>query len=279
MRGFKSDMVMESNPGVRLVVFDWAGTVVDFGCQGPAKAFVDGFAQVGVPVTMAEARGPMGLAKKEHIRQMLCMHSVSTRWNETKGRSWTESDVEDIYRWVTPMQVEAAGRLGRPIDGVVECVEMLRSRGVRIGGTTGYFREAADAAREEAARHGYRPDVSVCADEVPAGRPAPWMLFRVMELTGCYPANRVIKIGDTKADIEEGVNAGAFSVGVIDSSNAMGLSTEDFQNLDSHLLEEKRNHIQNDFLRAGAHATICNLSELHDLLDNVYPRWLESVSR
>ncbi len=279
MRGFKGKMVKESNPSVRLVVFDWAGTVVDFGCQGPAKAFVDGFAQVGVPVTMEEARGPMGLAKKEHIRQMLSMHSISSRWNEMKGRGWTESDVDEIYRWVTPMQIEAAGRLGRPIDGVLECVEYLRRRGVKIAGTTGYFQEAADAARAEAASFGYRPDVSVCADEVPAGRPAPWMLFRVMEKTGCYPATRVIKIGDTKADIEEGLNAGAFSVGIIDSSNAMGLSTESFQSLEPEVLEEKRNHIQNDFLRSGAHATIRNLAELPGLLEHDYPRWLESMTR
>lgn len=270
---------MESKAGVQLVVFDWAGTVVDFGCHGPAKAFVDGFAKVGVPVSIEEARVPMGLAKKEHIRQMLRMPAISVRWVEQKGLDWTEADVDEIYRWVTPMQIEAAGRLGRPIDGVIDCVTMLRKRGIKIAGTTGYFQEAADAARAEAARFGYCPDVSVCADEVPAGRPAPWMLFRAMEKTGCYPATRVIKIGDTKADIDEGINAGAFSVGVIDSSNAMGMTRESFLDMDAGALEQKRNHIQNDFLRAGAHATIHNLEELPGLLENDYPRWLENVTR
>jgi phosphonoacetaldehyde hydrolase len=49
---------------IRLVVFDWAGTVIDFGCCAPVAAFRDAFAKLGVPVSVAEARAPMGLHKK-----------------------------------------------------------------------------------------------------------------------------------------------------------------------------------------------------------------------
>ena len=62
---------MSANPTqIKLVILDWAGTVLDFGCRAPAGAFVAAFAEVGVTVSVAEARRPMGLHKKDHIREM-----------------------------------------------------------------------------------------------------------------------------------------------------------------------------------------------------------------
>ncbi len=127
---------------VKLVVFDWAGTTVDFGCLAPVGAFVAAFAERGVDVPVSEARGPMGLHKKDHIRAMLA-GPTGHRWRTAVGRDWAEADVEDLYRVVTPMQVTAArGRSGL-CPGVLECVTDLRARGVKIAATTGYFREAA----------------------------------------------------------------------------------------------------------------------------------------
>ena len=45
---------------IEAVIFDWAGTTVDYGCFAPVKAFMEAFAHYGVPVTMEETRKPMG---------------------------------------------------------------------------------------------------------------------------------------------------------------------------------------------------------------------------
>ena len=50
------------------VIFDWAGTIVDFGSFAPTQVLVDAFAAAGVAITLDEARGPMGLAKRDHSR-------------------------------------------------------------------------------------------------------------------------------------------------------------------------------------------------------------------
>ena len=52
---------------VKAVIFDWAGTVVDYGSLAPMGAFVETFAEFGVAITIDEARGPMGMAKRPHI--------------------------------------------------------------------------------------------------------------------------------------------------------------------------------------------------------------------
>jgi phosphonoacetaldehyde hydrolase len=251
---------------IRLAVFDWAGTAVDFGSCGPAMSFVNAFAAFGVPVDMAEARAPMGLAKKEHIRTMLAAPALAHRWQVKMGRASNEDDVEALYRDVTPRQVEAASRLGAPVPGLLECVALLRNQSMKIAGTTGYFQAAADAAAATAAAHGYRPDVRVCADEVPTGRPAPWMMFRVMEATGVFPGWAVVKIGDTPVDMAEGRNAGAWCVGVLDSSNGMGLSRDDFEALPTDEKNSRRVNAAATLKEAGAHDTINHLGQLPALI-------------
>src|SRR4051812_16734871 len=83
---------------IGLVVFDWAGTTIDYGCLAPAGAFVAAFAERGVTVTLSEARGPMGLHKKDHIRTMLQMEAVGWKWRAAVGRDWSEADVEALYK-------------------------------------------------------------------------------------------------------------------------------------------------------------------------------------
>src|SRR3954447_16275167 len=103
--------------------------------MAPSGAFVAACAARGVAVSLAEARGPMGLHKKDHIRAMLRTESVGARWREVTGRDWTEGDVNDLYRAVTPLQVEAAAKYSDLIPGVVSTVNDLRSRGIKIAAT------------------------------------------------------------------------------------------------------------------------------------------------
>jgi phosphonoacetaldehyde hydrolase len=252
---------------IKLLVFDWAGTTIDYGCVAPAGAFVATFAARGVTVTLAEARAPMGLHKKDHIRAMLRDPGVAARWKLATGGDWAESDVETLYRDVTPRQVEAAKRYGMLVPGVTDCVALLRSRGIKIAATTGYFHAAAAVVAEAAASQGYVPDFNICADDVPAGRPAPWMIFRCMEALNVYPPAAVVKVGDTVIDIEDGCNAGCWSVGVIDSSNEMGLRADEFAALSEPERDAHREAVAARYTAAGAHATLDTLAELPALID------------
>jgi phosphonoacetaldehyde hydrolase len=259
-------------PEIRLVVFDWAGTTIDFGCRAPAGAFVAAFAARGVDVTLAEARGPMGLHKKDHIRAMLRAPAVGAKWRAAAGRDWAEADVEDLYRDVTPRQVEAAGAYSTLVPGVLDCVARLRERGVKVAATTGYFHAAAEVVVAAGKRQGYVPDFTICADDVPAGRPAPWMIFRAMEAVGVYPPAAVVKVGDTVVDVEDGLNAGAWSVGVVDSSNEMGLPEAAFAALPGEEKAARRAAVRERFLAAGAHAVVDTLAEFPALVDKLGAR-------
>jgi phosphonoacetaldehyde hydrolase len=215
---------------------------------------------------MAEARGPMGLHKKDHLREMLKTESVGNKWRNKLGRRWSESDIEELYRRVTPMQVTAAKAHSTLIPGVLECVRELKALGIKIAGTTGYFREAAEVCYAAGKEQGYQPDFVICADEVPAGRPKPWMIFRAMEALDVYPPSRVVKVGDTLVDIEDGLNAGVHSVAVVDSSSEMGLSEAEFAALPHEERESRRKAVREKFKAAGASWVIDDLSHLQDAL-------------
>jgi phosphonoacetaldehyde hydrolase len=254
------------------VVFDWAGTTVDFGSCAPVAAFVRTFAANGVDVTTAEARLPMGLPKRDHLRAMLDQPGVAQRWRASHGRAWNDADLVSLYQRFMPYQLEVLDAHNALVPGVLDCVAWLAGQGIRIGATTGYFREAAARVQAAAARQGFVPEHSVCVDDVPAGRPAPWMMQRVMEALNIYPPAVVVKIGDTVPDIMEGRNAGAWSVGVTCSSNEVGCSEDEFSRLPPLRRQALLDHTRQKLSDAGAHAVIETLAEVPALVANLNDR-------
>ena len=252
---------------IQLVVLDWAGTTVDFGCFGPVESFKRALERHGVSPTDAQVRLPMGTAKKDHLRALLEIPELSEEWRARHGRGWNESDVDRIYRDdYIPLQMESIGRHDRLVPGLLRVVEALRGGDVKIATTTGYFREAARLVFDSATRQGYARDLDVLPDEVPAGRPAPWMIFRAMEALGIYPPSSVVKVGDTPADIAEGRNAGVWSVGVIASGSEVGLTESAWSTLPESERRRVVESIRSKFEEAGAHATIDTLAELPGLI-------------
>ncbi|TWT61762.1 phosphonoacetaldehyde hydrolase [Rubinisphaera italica] len=261
---------------VRLVVFDWAGTTVDFGSRAPATAFRKVFEAHSVMVTDDEARKPMGLNKREHLKSMLSEADIAKRWEEQHGNCWTEADVDQMYADFVPFQLQAIKETTKLVPGLTETVDQLRSQGIVIGGTTGYFREAAEAVATTAEAAGFVPEANVCADDVLQGRPAPWMIYEIMHQARVYPATCVVKVGDTIADIEAGLNAGCWSIGVCDSSSMTGLSHEEYSQLSAEERTTRLQQTAEQFLDAGAHAVIETLSDLPELIASINQQLIQN---
>jgi phosphonoacetaldehyde hydrolase len=257
---------------LKAVILDWAGTTQDHGVFAPAVVFVDVFRRWGVEISMDEARAPMGLFKLDHIRAIIQMPSVARRWREAKGREATEGDVQAMFADFQPLQVEAMARYATLIPGTVEVVTEMRRRGYRIGSTTGFMRSAADVAMREAARQGYEPDSTVCADEVPAGRPEPWMVYQNMRDLRVFPPAAVVKIGDTKVDIDEGLNAGVWTIGLSATGNYVAKSVEEFEALSQAERAELVIRADDLLRRQGAHYVVETIRDVLLCLDDIEAR-------
>jgi len=257
---------------VKLVILDWAGTTMDYGCYAPAVVFVEVYKRHGVEISMEQARRPMGLHKREHIKAISQIDEVAEAWKKAHGRPVTEQDVDAMFIDFQPLQLACLADYADLIPGTLETVAALRERGITIGSTTGYFTEAMELLKEEAARRGYVPDSSVCATQVPAGRPHPWMVLQNMFNTGIYPPEAVVKVGDTKPDIDEGLNAGVWTVGLAQTGNEMGLNREEIEALDAETRERKLAQAREGLARSGAHYVVDTIADLLPVVDDVDTR-------
>jgi phosphonoacetaldehyde hydrolase len=216
---------------IKAAVLDWAGTVVDHGSRAPMGAFVRAFAQFGVTIGIADARGPMGMAKWDHIRAVGRIPSVAAAWRARHGQEFSEGDVDAIFQVFEPMNIAAVRDHADMIPGAIAAIDALRARGIRIAGTTGYTRPIMDVLEPLAAAAGYAPELTVCAGDLPAGRPTPLMMWYAMAKLGVWPAASVVKVDDTAPGIMEGRAAGTWTIGVALSGNTVGLSAEELSAL------------------------------------------------
>ncbi len=207
--------------------------------------------------------------KRDHLRTILARPSVAEAWESTHGAPASEADIENLFNHFVPMQLSVLREYAEPIPGLLEVVAELRSQGIKIGSTTGYIRTMMDVLVPEARKNGYEPDCIVCPDEVPAGRPNPWMCYQNAIQLGIYPMWSMVKVGDTLPDIEEGRNAGMWTVGLSLTGNLLGLSEEDVDALSLHEKEEACQKAGAQLYRAGAHFVIDGIWDLPNVLEEI----------
>jgi phosphonoacetaldehyde hydrolase len=254
---------------LKAVVLDWAGTVIDHGSRAPMGVFVRAFAEFGVDVTIEEARGPMGLAKRDHIAALLRAPRIAAAWAARHGGPPVEADIDRVYEVFLPMNVAVARDHAGLIGGAAEAVARLRARGLRIGSTTGYTREIMAEIVPLAAAQGYAPDNLVCAGDVTEGRPSPLMMYRTFLDLGVWPAHTVVKVDDTEVGIAEGLNAGCWTVGVSLTGNVFGLSPEETAALPVEALEQRRAEAEARLIRAGAHHVVDGVTDIDAAIDAI----------
>ena len=252
------------------VIFDWAGTTVDYGCFAPLTALVGAFREFGIEITQEEARKDMGLGKREHVESILSVERISKLWEMGHGRKISPNDAGDIYEKFESILAENLPKHTDPLPGVIRSCEFLRANRVKIGSTTGYTKEMMKIVSEGAERNGYAPACIVTPDYVGFGRPFPYMIFENMRRFGVLSPKSVIKVGDTVADIKEGVNAGVRSVGVIEGSSAAGLSREEYDGLVESEKKKIRDRVERTFRETGADYVIRDMSELPYLISKKF---------
>ncbi|NNJ24120.1 phosphonoacetaldehyde hydrolase [Alienimonas chondri] len=254
------------------VVFDWAGTMIDFGSRAPVEVFRAVFESSGVPVTEAQARGPMGAAKRDHIAALLALDDVKTRWADKQGSEPTDAEIDRLYKEFLPLQKEVLGRHCEPIPGVVELLQALSEAGVPIGSTTGYNRDLMSVVLPLAKAAGVAPNAAVCSDDVPAGRPRPWMLLEALKRMDAAPIWRAVKVDDTPMGVEAARNAGCWGVGLSASGNALGVSLAEWNKMPAAERTAALTPIEATFRDAGAHYVIPTAADLPPVLTEIASR-------
>ncbi|MFV0581371.1 MAG: phosphonoacetaldehyde hydrolase [Parabacteroides gordonii] len=255
---------------ISCVIMDWAGTAVDFGCFAPLNAFLKVFSEEkGINITYRQAREPMGLLKIDHIKAILNMPEVNEKFRARYGRDWNIEDVNEMYVSFEKHLFASLSNFTTPIPGVLDTIKELRESGIKIGSTTGYTQAMMDVVRPGAAAKGYVVDNLVTPDNLPAGRPAPYMIYKNMIDLAIPSVDNVVKVGDTIADIKEGVNAKVWSIGIITGSNEMGITEEEYNRRTPDELAALKQEVRERMMAAGAHFVLDNITELPACIEKI----------
>ena len=253
---------------IEAVIFDWAGTTVDYGCFAPVEAFRQAFEEVGIRPTTEEIRQPMGLSKRLHVQTMFEMTRISAQWKEIYGQPWTEQDVERVYLRSEELILSILPDYSQPISHVVEATAALRKHGIKIGSTTGYNNEMMSLVVPAADKAGYSPDCWFSSDSTNRiGRPYPYMIFKALETLKVSSVQAAVKVGDTVADIQEGQNAGLITVGILEGSSLMAFSQAEYEALTPEQRSNEMDRVRKIYQDCGANYVVRNMSELPNLLE------------
>ncbi len=244
----------------KAVIFDWAGTTVDYGCFAPLIPFIKVFEEIGITPTDDEVRAPMGSLKWEHINTMLKMPRIQEAFVALKGRTPEKEDVDALYEKFVPAVFSTLEKYTSIKPYVLETIDSLRAKGILIGSTTGYTDEMMEVVLKAAKSQGYAPDAVFTPDSTGGlGRPYPYMLYRNMEALKIESVTDVLKVGDTISDICEGKNAGVFTIGVLEGSSQVGLSQKEFEALGETQRQKILAEAEKAYLKAGADAVIYDI--------------------
>ena len=254
---------------LQAIVLDWAGTTVDHGSRAPAIVFQAIFEQRGIPITPAHAREPMGMAKRDHIAAIAAMPDIATAWQSKYGSTCSEDDIDAMYAEFLPLQKETLKDHSVLIPGIADAVTECKSRGLRIGSSTGYTPELMSVVSPLASEQGYEPEFVLCAGDAPRGRPAPFLLFEAAKRLDVYPMWRVVKVDDTPVGIEAGRNAGCWTVGVTRTGNCVGLSESELAALPDDERQQRYESAGATLTNAGAHHLIESVADIVPLLESI----------
>lgn len=257
---------------IKGVIFDWAGTTVDYGCFSPVGAFMDAFAKKGIEITIDEAREPMGKLKLDHTRAILAMPRVKESFQNKFNRESNDSDLKELYSFFEESLFSTLKDYIEINPYVLEVVSELRKKGIKIGTTTGYTKEMMEVILPIAKDKGYNPDFTIASDEVKEGRPSADMINANAKFFSIEDMKTLIKVGDTAVDMKEGKNAGALAVGVILGSSELGLTYKEVMDMDKKQLEIKKELVRKKLIEAGADYVIDDMRGLLEIIDAIENR-------
>lgn len=208
---------MTTARAIELVAFDIAGTTVQE--AGEVYFALEEAARIlGADPTPAQIESWMGADKREAIRGLLAASGIEA------DPDVVEAGFTDFHARLDAAYVNQPPT---PMPGVLDLFAGLHARGTKVALTTGFDRPVVDQVLAAVGWDDQLLDAVVCVDDVHAGRPAPDMIQRAMELTGVTDPGAVAAVGDTVRDIGAGRAAKAGLVVGVRSGETDGQTLSD----------------------------------------------------
>lgn len=203
---------------IELVVFDLAGTTVDDTVNGlplVTLAMTEAFSVNGIKITPEQVNKVRGMDKKEALNHLL---NESLKFDEnshvamdSKNRSSLEDKLFGDFKSALNCHLM---NINKEIEGSSDTFNWLIEQGVKIAVGSGF---PHNVVLSLVSKLGWNELINYVssAEQEGHGRPHPSLILSAMKHCAVCDAKSVIKVGDTLMDIEEGKNAGCWTVAVL----------------------------------------------------------------
>lgn len=260
---------------VRACIFDWSGTLIDKYSFAPVNALITTLKDYNIDPKVHDIRQSMGVKKDKHIQHILNIPDIKSQWLNNFDSPPSHEDINDIYKKFKHNQKNIITEYTELFPEAKQLFrELKRSRKtsqIKIAGTTGFSSDITNIILNDIKKQGIFFDTWVSGDDVNYGsRPNPFMLYKCMENLNIPEIKSVIKIDDTVAGIQEGLNAGCWTVGVVKWSNHLNVeSIDDYMKLTLNEKFSIKNNCKEKFKQNGAHFVIDNIYDMRKVIKAV----------
>lgn len=252
---------------IEAVIFDWAGTTIDYGSRAPLLAFQQTFAQYDIALSDAEIRRDMGLDKRQHIRQLLKDPQVAQTLQAAYPQLATNELIEALFTQFKRHLQMILPQTAQLKPGVAELIAFLEANHIPYGSTSGYDADMIAQLLPLVKAQGYAPQVNITSVQTRGvGRPDPAMNRLAMQQLGVRDPARVLIIGDTVNDVLAAQNAGANAVGIIEGANLLAMSQAQWAALNDRQKAEAKTRVRGQYAAAGADVIVSCASDLIQLI-------------
>ena len=210
---------------ISLVIFDLSGTTVSDD-NAVAKCLYEGASHFGLKTTIGDFEKTIGTNKIRLYEFMIARDQGEDvqieNLEQYRFQRYHEKAME-IFRYYSILMINHYRKEVKAIPGAEETFRWCHDNEIKVVTDTGFHRDVNNAIMEglqwkEQGLIDFALDVEHTGE---IGRPAPYMIFKAMLMTGVQSVHEVIKIGDTPADLLSGYNAGCRgNIGVLSGANS-----------------------------------------------------------
>ncbi len=263
---------MQNNKNIEAVIFDWAGTLIDFGSLATIEAMKKVFLKRGVNISKNIIKVNMGIKKSKHVQKLLDKPVVKRQWIKIFKRNYNGKDVVKISNELDQQLLKEVKKHFNIIPNAKKIFKILKKNKIKIATTTGYSTEIFKVIKRKAKKNGLTTDNDVCVDQVKKGRPNPDMCLKNLKKLKINNYNNCIKIDDSLAGITEGKKSNMITVGLSMTGIQLGLKYRDYLKLTKVMRKYHSKKISKDFFSVGSDYVVNDLFDFQKVLEkyNIY---------
>ena len=250
---------------IKACIFDLGGTIVDKYSLSPLLSLQKAFSLKKIYIPNKLIIQGMGKHKYEHIYYLCNKNIINTQFRIHNDRDISSVDMESIFNDFNDIQTQHMKLYLNIIPETYIIMKYLQENDIKVGITTGFNKNQMNIAVDKLKYNHIKIDSHTSSDY--AYRPLPYMIKSNMNNLQIDDPKQVIKIDDTCVGIQEGINAGCYTVGVARWSVNMDMFSLDALTKDdiNHKLIESRRRLK----EGGADFVIDTLDELPSIIKTI----------